>query len=89
MLNKQTLTKINDSVISHSFSSTPDTLQFLSMKDVMSILGKSRSTVNRWIVLGTLPKPIKLGENSIVWPAEVISAWRENMITQSNSTVRG
>jgi len=89
MHNQKSLIKINDSVISHSFSSTTDTLQLLSMKDVMRILGKSRSTVNRWVDLGSFPKPTKVGRHSIAWPAEVISAWREDKVTQSTSIVRG
>jgi len=62
---------------------------FLNMKDVQSITGKSRSTVYRWIAKGSFPRPIQLGENSVAWPAEAIENWRENTINQSNSTVRG
>jgi len=60
---------------------------FLNMKEVQSITGKSRSTINRWIAKGSFPRPIKLGENSIAWPAEAVTAWRESLINQSTSIV--
>jgi len=64
-------------------------LCFLNMKEVISITGKSRSTINRWVKKGSFPKPTQLGKNSKAWPVEVISAWREEMITQSTNIVRG
>ena len=63
-------------------------LKFLLMKDIMELLGKSRSTINRWIQKGYFPAPIKIGGNSIAWPVEVIAEWREQQINQSN-IVRG
>jgi len=73
----------------NSFVASPLPQNFLNMKDVQSITGKSRSTLYRWINNGSFPEPINIGENSIAWPAESISAWRENTINQSNSKVRG
>jgi len=63
--------------------------KFLNMKEVISITGKSRSTINRWVEKGSFPKPIQLGENSKAWPVEVISAWRESKINQSTIIARG
>ena len=60
------------------------TLHFLSMKEVRSITGKSRSTIYRWIANGSFPSPVNIGVGSIAWPVEVIAAWCEEKINQSN-----
>ena len=58
-------------------------LNFLSMKEVLSITGKSRSTIYRWIANGSFPSPVNIGVGSIAWPVEVIAEWREQQINQS------
>jgi len=63
--------------------------KFLNMNDVISITGKSRSTINRWVKKGSFPDSIQLGENSKAWPIEVISEWRESKINQSTTIARG
>ena len=59
------------------------TLHLLSMKEVRSITGKSRSTIYRWIANGSFPSPVNIGVGSIAWPVEVIAEWREQQINQS------
>ncbi|WP_363331628.1 AlpA family phage regulatory protein [Haliea sp.] len=50
------------------------------MKEVQAMLGgKSRSTIYRWISSGWLPRPIKIGANSIAWPEEVFLEWRNSL----------
>jgi len=49
---------------------------FLSLKEVQLLTGgKSRSTIYRWSRDGILPKPRKIGPNSIAWLRSEIDAW--------------
>ena len=52
----------------------------LPIEEIQRITGKKRSTIYRWMEKGVFPKSTRLGPNSIGWPEEVISEWRENLI---------
>ena len=49
--------------------------QMLRAPEVMSRTGLSRVTIWRRVRDGTFPAPTELGQNSIGWPASVISEW--------------
>lgn len=46
----------------------------VDVRDVMSLLGVSKSTITRWIAEHRLPPPLKDGQQ-LRWPAGVIRAW--------------
>ena len=50
----------------------------LRAPEVMERTGLSRTTLWRRVRAGTFPPPTELGENSIGWPASVITAWLTN-----------
>lgn len=49
--------------------------QMLRPTEVMARTGLSRTTIWRRVRDGTFPAPYVLGQNSIGWPASVISEW--------------
>lgn len=57
-------------------------LRLLPMAEILSITGKSRSTIYRWIIEGNFPAPVKIGGNSVAWPEEALVTWREKLLNQ-------
>jgi len=53
--------------------SQPDTL--LALPAVVRITSLSRATIYRLSQRDKFPKPIKISENRIAWPAEAVAAW--------------
>ena len=51
----------------------PDKL--LRLPAVMELTGLGRSTIYRMMSEGDFPKPIKLGQRAIAWPADTIRDW--------------
>jgi prophage regulatory protein len=49
--------------------------QFLSMKDLKQLLGKSAPSIYRWISEGSFPRPVKLGGNSSGWRLSDYEGW--------------
>ncbi len=45
---------------------------------VMARTGLSRTTIWRRVRAGTFPAPLVLGQNSIGWPAQIITDWLES-----------
>lgn len=46
----------------------------LRMKDVCTVAGVSRPTLYELMAAGLWPRPIKLGEKSVAWPASEVNA---------------
>lgn len=42
----------------------------------------SRSTLLRKVAAGEFPRPIRLGSNSVAWPAAEVIAWAANRIAE-------
>jgi prophage regulatory protein len=51
--------------------------QILRRKQVEEVSGLSRSSLYEAIAKGSFPKPIKIGERSVGWLADEISAWQQ------------
>ena len=49
--------------------------RILRVKDVVELLGVSRSTLYSWISSGIFPRPARLGPNVVGWPATAIEEW--------------
>lgn len=47
----------------------------LRLPGVCAMVGLSKSQIYRLIRAGEFPTPVRLGANSVAWPAEQISAW--------------
>lgn len=55
-------------------------IRFLRLKEVLTICGKSRSSMYDAIRKGEFPKPVKLGPNSSAWINSEIEEWVEQCI---------
>ena len=58
----------------HSDMGNRNTAVYLSINDLVSLIGLSRSTVLRRVADGTLPKPFKIGARTFWVRSEVIEA---------------
>jgi prophage regulatory protein len=56
-------------------------IRFLRLKEVLSICGKSRSSIYDAIKKGEFPRPVKLGANSSAWINTEIEEWVERCIS--------
>lgn len=54
---------------------SPITPALLRLPSVCAQVGLSKSQLYRLIRTGEFPAPIRLGPNSVAWPAEHIDAW--------------
>lgn len=51
----------------------------LTMRDVLDITQKSRTTIYSWIKKGDFPKQRNLGANSIGWWESDIAKWKKQV----------
>ena len=49
--------------------------RILRAKDVVAVLGVSRTTLWRWVKDGTFPQPIQLGPATAGWRESVVWDW--------------
>lgn len=47
----------------------------LRLPSVCALVGLSKSQVYRLIRAGEFPSPVRIGANSVAWPAERVNAW--------------
>ena len=64
---------------SHSSQIGHDLPRFLSLKDIMFLVGKSKSTIWRWVGDESFPKPVKIC-GSTMWTEESFLEWREAVV---------
>jgi prophage regulatory protein len=50
-------------------------VRFIRIKEVLTICGKSRSSVYEAVQKGEFPKPVKLGGRSSAWVKSEIEEW--------------
>ena len=54
--------------------------RFLRVREVIHRVGVSRPTIYRWMRVGTFPKQIAIGANSVVWLESDVTKWMEQPI---------
>lgn len=57
--------------------------RLLKLKDVVEITGRSAASIYRDMGLGTFPKPLELGPNSVRWTDQVIENWLNTRPTRT------
>ena len=62
----------------------PD-VRFLRLKEVVTICGKSRSSIYEAMQKGEFPKPVKLGGRSSAWVKSEIEQWVQARINARKS----
>lgn len=50
-------------------------MRIIRLKDVMSSTGLARSTIYKYIVEGTFPKSVSLGDRSVGWVEGEVHEW--------------
>ncbi|MFC5460729.1 helix-turn-helix transcriptional regulator [Massilia niabensis] len=71
-----------------SSSSEVAELRFIRLKEVLSICGKSRSSVYEAIKKGEFPAPIKLQGRSSAWIKSEVLQWAEGCVRASRMAER-
>ena len=62
--------------------STPSAKTLLRIKQVQQFVPLSRSEIDRLVVLGQFPRPVKLGKRAIAWDADLVQEYiREKLGT--------
>lgn len=49
--------------------------RFVSIKQFCDRTGLSRGTVYNMVQRGEMPRPVRLTENRVAFPAEIVDAW--------------
>jgi prophage regulatory protein len=60
-------------------------MRILRLNDVKSKTGLARSTIYKYIDIGTFPKPVPLGGRSVGWVESEVHEWIETAIQQRNA----
>ncbi len=54
-------------------------------KELIELLGISRSTLNNWTSSGHFPAPIKLGSRAVAWSESDVQGWIASQRTQTGN----
>jgi prophage regulatory protein len=61
----------------------PDEVRFIKLREVLTICGKSRSSIYAAIRNGNFPAPVKLGLRSSAWIKSEVLQWTQSCIDSS------
>ena len=59
----------------------------LSYQEVQEIIGRSRSTISRWVADGLFPAPKQIAPQIVGWLKTDIEDWLGNLPSKSSSTI--
>ncbi|MFC0132007.1 hypothetical protein CR105_16065 [Massilia eurypsychrophila] len=62
-----------------------NTQQFLRLPEVISLTGRSRSSIYADVRAKRFPAPISIGRRSVAWNANAIADWQQSCISASKS----
>ncbi len=57
--------------------------KFLKMTELVSVVGKSRTSIYMAIKAGAFPAPVRVGPRAVVWDSMEIAKWQEGRISAS------
>jgi len=60
-------------------------MRILRLKEVISKTGLARSTIYKYIDIGSFPRPVPLGGRSVGWVESEVLAWIESAIQQRDA----
>jgi prophage regulatory protein len=58
-----------------SATSSISTRRYLRAQELATLLAVHRTTLWRWVHDGHLPRPVRLGPNTVAWDSIQIDAW--------------
>ena len=59
----------------------------LSYQEVQEIIGRSRSTISRWVADGLFPAPKQIAPQIVGWLKNDIEDWLGNLPSKASSTI--
>jgi prophage regulatory protein len=59
--------------------------QFLKLTAIISLSGKSRSSIYDAIKKGTFPAPVRIGPRAVAWTSTSIAEWQDSCINASKA----
>lgn len=59
--------------------------RLLKLPQVRERVALSTSSIYDRMAKGTFPKPVRIGENAVAWPASAIDRWIEERIAEAQS----
>jgi prophage regulatory protein len=57
-------------------------VRIMRMEEVMAVTGFKRSSVYKYMAIGTFPKPVPLSERAVGWVSTEIEDWVKARITE-------
>jgi len=58
-----------------SVTSSTSTRKYIRAQELATMLTVHRTTLWRWVHDGHLPRPVRLGPNTVAWDSTQIDAW--------------
>jgi excisionase family DNA binding protein len=58
-----------------SLTSSLPTRKYIRAQELATMLAVHRTTLWRWVHDGHLPRPVRLGPNTVAWDSTQIDAW--------------
>jgi prophage regulatory protein len=55
-----------------------ETYRLIRMRELVKIVGLTKSSLYREIAAGRFPKPVRLTENCVAWDSRLVTAWMES-----------
>ena len=52
----------------------------MRLKEIKALTGLSKSTIYRYMSKGLFPKNVCLGERSVAWKGDEVSAWMSRLV---------
>lgn len=62
-------------------------MKIMRFNEVMNCTGLRKSSIYKFMVAGTFPKSVPLGERAVGWLEDEIKEWITNRIKERNETV--
>ena len=59
----------------------------LSYREVQEMIGRSRSTISRWVAVGLFPPPKQIAPQIVGWLKNDIEDWLGNLPSKDSSTI--
>jgi prophage regulatory protein len=58
---------------------------FLKLPAIISMSGKSRSSIYNAIKIGAFPAPVKIGPRAVAWTSASIAQWQADCVAASKA----
>lgn len=63
-------------------------MKLIRLEQVSDKTGLGRSSVYKYMALGTFPKPVPLGDRAVGWVSDEVDAWVQARINERDAKAR-